>query len=146
MTREYPERPYVGVGAVVLQAGRVLLVRRRYAPLAGQWSLPGGAVETGETLAAALQREVREETALEIEVGPLIEVLDRITTDDLGGTRYHFVLLDYLCWCTGGCPTPSSDVTEAVFVDPRDLAPYALTEAATSVIQRALDLDARRDP
>jgi 8-oxo-dGTP diphosphatase len=141
VTREYPDRPYVGVGAVVLQGGRVLLVRRRHEPLAGQWSLPGGAVEAGETLAAALRREVHEETALTIEVGPLIEVLDRITTDDRGDARYHFVLIDYLCWCMGGCPTPSSDVTEAVFVNPCDLDRYALTEAATRVIQRALDLD-----
>jgi ADP-ribose pyrophosphatase YjhB (NUDIX family) len=141
VTREYPARPYVGVGAVVLQGGRVLLVRRRHEPMVGQWSLPGGAVEIGEPLAAALTREVREETGLEIEIGPVIEVLDRITTDEGGAARYHFVLIDYLCWSAGGCPTPSSDVTDAVFVDPCDLDRYALTEAATRVIQRGIELD-----
>jgi ADP-ribose pyrophosphatase YjhB (NUDIX family) len=140
VTREYPERPLVGVGAVVIQDGRVLLVRRRYEPLAGQWSLPGGAVEAGETLVDAVAREIREETALEIAVGPVIEVLDRITRDGEGRTRYHFVLIDYLCTCIGGCLTPASDVTAAVFADPRELGGYALTEVTVRVIRRGLEM------
>jgi mutator protein MutT len=76
--RKYPDRPYVGVGAVIVREGNVLLVKRKYEPLAGQWSLPGGAVEIGETLEACLVREMREETGLEVAVGPVIEVLDRM--------------------------------------------------------------------
>jgi 8-oxo-dGTP diphosphatase len=139
--RKYPDRPYVGVGAVIVQDGKVLLVRRKYEPLAGQWSLPGGAVEVGETLEACLVREMLEETGLEVKVGPVIEVIDRITRDDEGRVMYHFVLVDYLCWPIGGALRASSDVAEAVFADPRDLFQYDLTAKATSVVERALVLD-----
>ena len=140
-TRKYPDRPYVGVGAVIVQDGQVLIVKRKYEPLAGQWSLPGGAVELGETLEASIAREMVEETGLEIAVGPVIEVFDRITRDDAGSIRYHFVLVDYLCWPIGGELRAGSDVAEARFVAPSDLATYQLTAKATDVIARALELD-----
>jgi 8-oxo-dGTP diphosphatase len=140
-SRAYPDRPYVGVGAVIVDEGKVLIVKRRYEPLAGQWSLPGGAVEVGETLEASIAREMLEETGLEVEVGPVIEVFDRITRDEEGKVRYHFVLVDYLCWPIGGALQPASDVADAAFVDPADLGPYALTEKATAVIMRAIELD-----
>ena len=140
-TRKYPDRPFVGVGAVIVQDGRVLIVKRKYDPLAGQWSIPGGAVELGETLEASIAREMLEETGLEIEVGPVIEVFDRITRDEQGRVRYHFVLVDYLCWPVGGALQAGSDVADARFVDPGDLAPYQLTAKATEVIMRALELD-----
>jgi ADP-ribose pyrophosphatase YjhB (NUDIX family) len=139
--RKYPDRPYVGVGAVVVHAGKVLLVKRRFEPLAGQWSLPGGAVELGETLAASLVREMLEETGLHVEVGPVIEVFDRITRDDEGHVQYHFVLVDYLCWPIGGTLAPASDVADARFVDPPDLVGFELTDKAMAVIARALELD-----
>jgi ADP-ribose pyrophosphatase YjhB (NUDIX family) len=139
--RKYPDRPYVGVGAVVVHEGRVLIVKRRYEPLAGQWSIPGGAVELGETLEASIAREMLEETGLEIAVGPVIEVFDRITRDDEGAVRYHFVLVDYLCWPVGGVLTAGSDVADARFVDPSTLKDYDLTVKATEVIMRALELD-----
>jgi 8-oxo-dGTP diphosphatase len=139
--RSYPDRPYVGVGAVIVEAGAVLLVKRKYEPLAGQWSLPGGAVEVGETLEASVAREMLEETGLEIEVGPVIEVFDRITRDEDGRVQYHFVLVDYLCWPVGGVLEAGSDVAEAIFVDPADLGPYKLTAKAAAVIDRALELE-----
>jgi len=143
--RQYPERPIVGVGAVIVDDGKVVLIRRRYEPLAGQWSLPGGAVELGETLEASVVREMQEETGLDVEVGPVIEVFDRITLDDARRIRYHYVLVDYLCWIAGGELRAGSDVDAAVLVDPSELAPYGLTTKATAVIERALQL-AREAP
>ena len=140
-TRKYPDRPYVGVGAVIVQGGQVLIVKRKYDPLAGQWSLPGGGVELGETLEDSVVREMREETGLDIEVGPVIEVFDRITRDSNGDVRYHFVLVDYLCWPVGGELRASSDVEDARFVDPAELPQYNLTRKASQVIDRALELD-----
>lgn len=138
--RQYPDRPIVGVGAVIVDAGKVVLIRRRFDPLAGQWSLPGGKVELGETLEACLVREMEEETGLHVEVGPVIEVFDRIVRDDDGRVRYHFVLVDYLCWPIDGQLQSGSDVDAVVLADPSDLAQYRLTEKAASIIERALEL------
>jgi 8-oxo-dGTP diphosphatase len=139
-SRQYPERPIVGVGAVVVQDGQVLLVRRRYEPLAGRWSLPGGTVEVGETLESAVIREMHEETGLSVRVGPVIEVFDRIMRDAAHRVQYHFVLVDYLCWPAGGSLAAGSDVDDARFVDPGALAPYDLTDKAQAVIARACEL------
>jgi len=144
-TRQYPERPIVGVGAVIVDEGRVVLIKRKYEPLKGHWSLPGGMVEIGETLESALSREMLEETGLRVDVGPVIEVFDRIMHDEQKRVRYHFVLIDYLCWPAGGTLTPGSDVDAAIWVDPVALTQYDLTEKATSVIQRGLTL-AREAP
>ena len=139
--RQYPERPIVGVGAVIVnERGRVVLIKRRFDPLAGRWSLPGGAVELGETLEASVAREMLEETGLDVDVGPVIEVFDRITVDDDRRVRYHYVLVDYLCWPVGGELRAGGDVDDAVLVDPADLAKYDLTVKATAVIERALQL------
>ena len=138
--RTYPDRPYVGIGAVIVHEGRVVLVKRRFDPLAGQWSIPGGAVEAGETLEACVAREMAEETGFLVEVGPVVEVLDRITRDDEGRVLYHFVLIDYLCWPIGGELRAGSDVAEAVLAERSELAQYALTEKATAVIERALEM------
>lgn len=139
-TRQYPNRPIVGVGAVIVDDGKVVLIRRRYEPLKGHWSLPGGMVEIGETLEAALAREMLEETGLVVDVGPVIEVFDRITRDEQRRVRYHFVLIDYLCWPVSGELRAGSDVDAAVWADPRQLVTYELTDKATSVIERGLTL------
>jgi 8-oxo-dGTP diphosphatase len=138
--RSYPDRPFVGVGAVILHHGRVVLIRRRFEPLKGQWSLPGGAVELGETLESCVAREMREETGLEVQVGPVIEVFDRITRDADDRVWFHYVLVDYLCWPLGGELRSGSDAADAVWADPADLAPFALADKAVAVIGRALDL------
>ena len=147
-TREYPPRPIVGVGAVILDSQRVLLARRGHAPLEGHWSLPGGMVELGEHLEAALVREVFEETGLRVDVGPVVKVLDRIerTADDR--VTYHYVIIDYLCRSRGGQPARGSDAAEVCWADLADLAQYGLTEAATAVILKAVrmsGLDASRE-
>lgn len=140
MSREYPDRPFVGVGAVIVDESRVVLVRRRSAPLAGEWSLPGGAVETGETLEECVARETAEETGLTVTVGPVIEVFDRITADEHGRVRFHYVLVDYLCWPAGGTLQAGSDVDAAVWAHASELTGYHLASKATAVIARALEL------
>ena len=138
--RQYPDRPIVGVGAVLVDEGKVLLIRRGVEPSKGQWSLPGGAVELGETLEASIAREMLEETGLEVEVGPVIEVFDRIIKDSESRVEYHYVLVDYLCWPIAGELRAGSDVDAAVLVDPSALGPYQLTPKATAVIERGLQL------
>ena len=142
-SRAYPDRPFVGVGAVIVDdAGRVLLVKRRFEPMAGQWSLPGGAVDVGETLQACVVREMLEETGLEVQVGPVIEVFDRIMHDAAGRVQYHYVLVDYVCRPVGGTLTAASDVVDVTWADPGALAEYQLTEKAVAVIGQALALAA----
>jgi mutator protein MutT len=143
--RAYPDRPIVGVGAVVLCDGaRVVLVRRRHEPLAGEWSLPGGVVEVGETLESAIAREILEETGLTVTVGPVIDVFDRITFDADRRVHYHFVLVDYLCHPTGGSLGSGSDASDVAMAGRSELADYNLNQKALEVIGRALRM-ARRD-
>lgn len=136
-SRLYPSRPIVGVGAVIIVDGQVVLIKRKYEPLAGQWSLPGGSLEVGETLEAGVAREMLEETGLHVEVGPVIEVFDRILLDAERRVRYHFVLIDYLCLSRGGELRANSDVADARLVAPDALAPYRLTPKADEVIRKA---------
>jgi ADP-ribose pyrophosphatase YjhB (NUDIX family) len=135
--RRYPARPILGVGAIILDEDRVLLVQRGREPLKGQWSLPGGAVETGESVAAALQREVLEETALHVEIGPLVEIFERIMPDATGRAEYHYVLLDYLCRVSSGSPQAGSDVAATAWVKRAALGGIQLTSGTLPVIEKA---------
>jgi 8-oxo-dGTP diphosphatase len=128
----------VGVGAVVLVDGRVVLVKRDHEPLKGEWNLPGGGVELGETLEAACAREVLEETGLIVAVGPVIEVFDRIMYDEGRTVQYHFVLVDYLCRPSGGALRSGSDASDVALADPADLAAYRLTQKAIDVIAKGV--------
>lgn len=114
--REYPEYPIVGVGGVIFRDQSVLLVKRGQEPGKGQWSLPGGVVELGETLIEALKREVAEEVSIEIEVGGFVRVLDRILYDHEHRVRYHYVIADYWADILSGEPNPASDISDACFV------------------------------
>jgi len=116
MQREFPSSPLVGVGAVVVDRGRVVLIRRGTEPLKGQWSLPGGMLELGESLASGVVREVREETGLAVEVVELVELLDRIHRDE-DRVRYHYVIADYLCRVTGGALQAASDADAVRWVE-----------------------------
>lgn len=127
MSREYPERPIVGVGAVILDQGRVLLVERGQAPLKGEWSLPGGAIELGETLDEGIRREVLEETGLIVDPVAIVEVFDRISRDPAGRVQYHYVLVDYLCRVMGGrlaCATDAADARWAAGAELDAVSPF----------------------
>src|SRR2546423_7279440 len=142
--REYPERPIVGVGGVLIENGKALLIRRGSEPLLGEWSIPGGTLELGESLQEGVVRELLEETGIEVRVLDLIEVFDRIFPED-GATgaeakrkpRFHFVIADYLCERLGGEPRAGSDVTDVAFAREEELARFHLTETATRVLKKA---------
>jgi 8-oxo-dGTP diphosphatase len=144
--REYPERPVVGVGGVVIDAGRALLVRRGSPPLQDQWSIPGGALELGETLAQGVARELEEETGLEVNVLELLEVFERIdpALPGKGGSpggaslpRFHYVILDYLCEARGGRLRAGSDARELAWAREEELEKYNLTATAARVLRKA---------
>jgi len=143
-SREYPERPVVGIGGVIIDQGRTLLIRRGSEPLLGEWSIPGGTLEIGESLEEGVARELLEETGIEVRVLELIEVFDRIYLQDgstggadKGRPRFHFVIADYLCERLGGEPRAGSDVTEVAFAREEELARFHLTETATRVLKKA---------
>jgi ADP-ribose pyrophosphatase YjhB (NUDIX family) len=126
MQREFPVAPLVGVGAVVVDQGRVLLVRRGTEPLKGHWSIPGGLVELGERLLDAIVREIAEETGLVVEPVELIELLDRIHYD-ADRVRYHYVIADYLCRVVGGALHAASDADAVRWIERAEwLEPGAL--------------------
>ena len=125
------------MGALIFENGRILLVERAKDPLKGWWSLPGGIVETGEKLADAMRREVREETGLEVEPLSMFEIFERVIPDDAGRTEYHYVLIDYLCKVVGGTLEAASDASRAAWVSQSELGDYRLTEGTVAVVERA---------
>ena len=135
--RRYPPRPLLGVGALIIEDGRILLIERGKEPLKGYWSLPGGLLEVGERLADAIRREVFEETELQIEPTGIHEIFERIIPDSNGNPEYHYVLIDYLCRVTGGRLQASSDASNAAWVSQQSLGEYRLTEGTLAVIERA---------
>lgn len=140
MKREYPEQPIVGVGGIIFQDESVLLIKRGREPALGQWSIPGGAVELGETLQAAVVREILEETGIKAEPLALVEILDRIFRDQEGKVAYHYVLVDFLCRHTGGEVRPGSDALEARFVPIAELASLNVIPATRDVVHQAARL------
>jgi mutator protein MutT len=136
--RRHPDRPVVGVGAIVVDGSCVLLVKRAHEPLKGEWSLPGGAVEVGETLADAVTREVREETGLDVRVGSLVEVLERVHREADGRVEFHYVLADYVCMPIGGTLTPASDAADARWVSFDEMSAYGVSATTVAVIAKAL--------
>jgi 8-oxo-dGTP diphosphatase len=135
--RRYPRFPLLGVGAILLDRDRILMAQRGKEPLKGWWSLPGGALETGESLRDAVCREVREETGLEIEPLGVFEIFERILRDALGEPEYHYVLIDYMCRTTGGELRPGDDVCRVEWVRRRDLGALQITEGTLGVIEKA---------
>ncbi|HZU30461.1 MAG TPA: NUDIX hydrolase [Candidatus Angelobacter sp.] len=136
-SREYPDRPIVGVGAVIIDEGRVLLVKRGSPPLLGEWSLPGGVVELGETLRAAAEREAQEETGLLVKAGEVLEVFDRIIPGRNNAPQYHYVLIDFLCAVLGGELRAGGDAADARWVKESELVEFKLEQPALDVIGKA---------
>jgi mutator protein MutT len=145
VSREYPAYPRIGVGAVVLNRGRVLLVRRGGNPSSGRWSLPGGLVELGETTAEAVRREIREECGIDITVVGVAGVIDRITRDAEGRVRYHYVLVDYLAYPQSEAIVAGTDAAECRWVEIERLADLDTTDGLADMIRRAEAL-AGREP
>jgi 8-oxo-dGTP diphosphatase len=148
MAREYPDRPVVGVGGVVIENGRALLIKRGSEPLLGQWSIPGGTLELGESLQEGVARELLEETGLEVQVLDMIEAFDRIFLDpaapDAGKRsrpKYHYVIVDYLCERLGGEAQAGSDVTDIAYATESELEKFHITETAMRVLLRAFAMD-----
>ena len=138
MRRSYPDHPIVGVGAVIVDGGRALLVRRASEPLMGEWSVPGGVLELGETLRDGVRREVFEETGLVVEPGEVLDIFDSIFTDGDGRTQYHYVLIDYLCRPVSGKAKAGTDVSEVRWVSENDLGAMGLRESIEQVVRRGL--------
>jgi 8-oxo-dGTP diphosphatase len=138
--RRYPKRPVLGVGGIVLAGDQVLLVKRGTEPSKGLWSLPGGAVEVGESLEEACAREILEETGIQARVGLLVEVFERILRDAQGRVEYHYVLHDYLCDAPAQDPRAGDDADDARWVPLKALKQVRLTPDTLRVIHRAAGL------
>jgi len=135
--RRYPRWPLVGVGALIFERGRILMARRGKEPLKGWWTLPGGALETGELLDSAVRREVLEETGLVVEPVQVFEIFERIMSDAEGRTEYHYVLIDHECRVTGGELQAGDDVAEVAWMGLEELKGLQITEGTLGVIERA---------
>jgi 8-oxo-dGTP diphosphatase len=151
-SREYPDRPVVGIGGVIIDQGRAVLIRRGSEPLLGEWSIPGGTLELGETLEEGVARELLEETGIKVRILELIEVFDRIFpgngssgAEDKKNPRFHYVIADYLCERLGGEPRAGSDVTDLAFAREEELARFHLTETATRILKKAFAMHRNRD-
>jgi 8-oxo-dGTP diphosphatase len=139
MNREYPEVPLIGVGALIVDDGRVALVRRGQPPLLGEWSIPGGVLEVGETLAAAAVREAREETGLIVEAGELLGIFERLVPDETGRIRYHYVLMDFLCRRVDGTLVAASDAADVRWFKPEELEDLKLAPDTLAVIRKSFE-------
>jgi len=138
MAKEYPSGPIVGVGGVVVRDGRALIIRRAQEPRKGEWSLPGGVVELGERLVDAVRRELREETGLRVDVGPIVETFDRVHHDGDGRVRFHFVIVDFLCRAAEGEPVAGTDADALAWVTAEELDAYGVNPHAAAVIRKGL--------
>lgn len=139
MKREYPDRPIVGVGAVIVDNRRAVVVRRGTEPHRGEWSIPGGVLELGETLRAGAEREALEETGLVVRAGEMLGVFDRVVPAEDGRTRFHFVLIDFLCLRISGDLREGGDAAEARWITVEELPDLPIAEPAASLIRKALE-------
>lgn len=139
MEREHPSQPLIGVGALIVEHGRIVLIKRGKAPLLGEWSIPGGMLELGETLREGAEREAREETGLVVRAAELLGVFDRIVPDAAGGFLYHYVLIDFLCERISGELQAGADAAGARWFTPDEVRQLPLAEETAKVIQAAFE-------
>ncbi|MGH7321216.1 MAG: NUDIX hydrolase [Candidatus Rokuibacteriota bacterium] len=142
--REYPAAPVLGVGALIVDGPRVLLVKRGRPPALGRWSIPGGLVDVGEPVEAAVRREVAEECGLTVQTHGLVGIVDRIVRDAVGRVQYHYVLLDFLATPDTGAARAGSDARALRWSTPDDLAGLDTTEGLEPMVRRALAMNAAR--
>lgn len=136
MSTQYPKKPVVGVGAIILDGDKILLEKRKNDPSKGKWTVPGGLVDLGETVEQAVIREVKEETRLEVYDPRLVDVVNYISLDEKGAVEYHFVIVDYLVTVRGGKPKAASDAADLKWVPFNEVEEYDLTEAFRRFFQR----------
>jgi mutator protein MutT len=136
MKREYPSHPLVGIGAIIIENRRVLLIKRGQPPLMGEWSIPGGMLELGETVHQAAIREAQEETGLRVEPGELLGVFDRVIRDEKNQVRYHYVLIDFLCHRIAGEVQAAGDADEARWFTKEEVAKLPLAKDTAEVVRR----------
>lgn len=135
MSRMYPSRPLVGVGVLIRDGERFLLVKRASEPSKGLWSIPGGLVELGEKAEEAARREVMEETGLDVEIEKLLEVIDNIVRDDEGRVLYHYIIVDFLGHPVGGELKATSDVEDARWVRAHEIKEFKITGTLTHLLK-----------
>jgi 8-oxo-dGTP diphosphatase len=143
MSRQYPQYPLLGVGAIIFDGPSVLLVERAGEPLKGWWSIPGGLLETGEKLEDAVRRETLEETGLRIDIAYRFDIFERIMRDAEGRAEYHYVLVDYVCKATGGELVPGDDVSAVKWVPCTNLRDYKVTSGTIEAVERAYSHELR---
>jgi len=145
MQREYPQQPLVGVGAIVVESSRVLLIKRGKAPLLGEWSIPGGMLELGETLRQGAEREALEETGLVVRAAELLGIFDRIVPDETKRTLYHYVLINFLCERISGDVIAGGDASDARWFRENEVEGLLLPEETRKVIQLGFNRSANAD-
>jgi 8-oxo-dGTP diphosphatase len=136
LSRQYPKKPVVGVGAIILDGDQILLEKRKNSPGKGKWSVPGGLVDLGENVEDAVVREVKEETGLEVYEPRLVDVVDYISLGERGGVMYHYVIIDYLVTSKGGKPKAASDAADLKWVPFNEVDEYDLTTSFRLFFQR----------
>lgn len=141
--REYPKQPLIGVGAIIIEGDKVVLIKRGHAPLIGEWSIPGGVLEVGETMREGVIREAREETSLQVEPMDLLGVYDRVLRDDRGQVLYHYVLIDFLCRIKGGSLQAAGDADEARWFTRKELVALPLPPDTAEVVRLGFEKSIR---
>jgi ADP-ribose pyrophosphatase YjhB (NUDIX family) len=138
MKRLYPQAPVASVGAIIIRHDKILLVKRGRQPSKGLWSIPGGAIELGESARNALKREVKEECGIDIRVGPIFDIVDKVTRDRKGRIVYHYIIIDFIAKYVKGSLKAATDITDVSWFSPREMAKLAMPARTRQVVLKVL--------